>query len=330
MWSTFRRWLITSRIWAESPEVKYPKSVTVVEVGPRDGFQIEPDFIPTDLKVEIVDAIARAGVRKIETSSFVSPKFVPQLADAAEVFRSIERQRGTRYTALVPNLKGVERAIEAGANGVRLVVTATETYNKKNVGMTVDQSFEVCREIIARVHDEPITLEAVVALAFGCPFEGPVSEERVAELAHRFVDMGIREVSIADSVGLGNPADVSRTMARLRSELDGVDLSLHLHDTRGLGLANVLAALEVGIDTFDASIGGLGGCPVLSNGAGNIATEDLVNMCEEMGIETGIDIGAIQAISLKMQDFFGRTLPSRVLTAGTPGQLYARVQKESA
>jgi hydroxymethylglutaryl-CoA lyase len=307
----------------------FPAQVTIVEVGPRDGFQIEPEFIPTELKVEVVNAIARAGISKIETSSFVSPKFVPQLADAAEIFESIERQPGTRYTALVPNLKGVERAIAAGADGVRLVVTTTETYNKKNVGMTVDQSLEVCRQIMERVEGESITVEAVIALAFGCPFEGPVSDDRVSELGHRFVAMGVTELSIADSVGLGNPVQIAKTMARLRSELDGIDLSLHLHDTRGLGLANVVAAMEVGIDTFDASIGGLGGCPVLSNGAGNIATEDLANMCEEMGIETDIDISAVQDISLKMQDFLGRRLPSKILMAGTPNQLYEKIRKEA-
>ena len=306
----------------------YPARVTIVEVGPRDGFQVEPKPIPTALKVEAVNAIASAGIRKIETSSFVSPRFVPQLADAAEVFGAIDRKPGTRYTALVPNLKGVERAIAAGADGVRLVVTTTETYNRRNVGMTVDESLEVCREILARVEGEAVTVEAVVALAFGCPFEGRVPEDRVAELSHRFVDMGIRELSIADSVGLGNPAQIARTMARLRSELAGVALSLHLHDTRGLGLANALAALEVGVDTFDASIGGLGGCPVLPEGAGNIATEDLANMCEEMGIDTGVDIEAIQRVSRTMQEFLGRKLPSRVLEAGTPGQLYAKIRTD--
>jgi hydroxymethylglutaryl-CoA lyase len=309
--------------------MEYPTRVTIVEVGPRDGFQVEREFIPTELKVEVIDAIAAAGVRKIETSSFVSPNFVPQLADAAEVFSNIDRRSGTRYTALVPNLKGVERAIDAGADGVRLVVTTTDTYNLKNVGMTVEQSLGVGREITARLSREPIEMEAVIALAFGCPFEGPVSEDRVAELAHRFANMGVRELSIADSVGLGNPRAISKTMARLKDELDGVALSLHLHDTRGLGLANVVAALNVGIDTFDASIGGLGGCPVLSDGAGNIATEDLANMCHEMGIETGIDIEAVQAISRKMQDFLGRGLPSRVLKAGTPGQLYDKIRREA-
>jgi len=307
----------------------YPEKITIVEVGPRDGFQVESEFIPTELKIEVINAVARAGVRKIETSSFVSPRAVPQLADAAEVFAAIDRQPGTRYTALVPNLKGVELALEAGADAVRLVVTTTETYNKKNVGMSVDQSLEVCRQILNRVKDEPVAVEAVIALAFGCPFEGPVSEDRVSELAHRFVDMGINELSIADSVGLGNPTMIESTMIRLQSEHPRIAFSMHLHDTRGLGLANAVAAMRTGIDTFDASIGGLGGCPVFPNGAGNIATEDLTNLCEEMGIETGIDIAAIQAISSKMQEFFGRQLSSRVLLAGTPGQLYAKIRKEA-
>jgi len=309
--------------------VSYPERITVVEVGPRDGFQVERTPIPTELKVEVIDAIVRAGVRKIETSSFVSPKFVPQMADAAEVFAAIDRQPGTRYTALVPNLKGAERALDAGADGVRLVVTTTETYNRRNVGMSVDQSLEVAQQILDHLAGSPMTFEAVIALAFGCPFEGPVPADRVAELAHRFVDMGVRELSIADSVGLGNPVAIARTMERLRSELPGIALSLHLHDTRGLGLANVVAAMQVGIDTFDASIGGLGGCPVLSDGAGNIASEDLVNMCEEMDIATGVDIAAIQAVSRTVQEFLGRRLPSRVLTAGTPSQLYASIAEGS-
>ena len=306
-----------------------PERVTIVEVGPRDGFQVEPDFIPTEIKIEVVNAIANAGVPKIETSSFVHPKAVPQLADAAEVFAGIDRRPGTKYSALVPNLKGVERALEVGADAVRLVVTSTETYNKKNVGMSVDESLEVCRRILRRVENEPIAVEAVIALAFGCPFEGPVSPDRVSELAHRFVDMGVRELSIADSVGLGNPVAVASTMERLQSELPDIVFSLHLHDTRGLGLANAVAAMRVGIDTFDSSIGGLGGCPVFPDGAGNIATEDLANLCAEMGIETGVDIAAIQAVSRTMQKHLGRRLPSRVLLAGTPAQLYQETETKT-
>lgn len=309
--------------------MKLPRRVTVVEVGPRDGFQVEPTPIPTDVKIEIVDAIARAGVPKIETTSFVHPKAVPQLADAAQVFAGITRRPSTRYTALVPNLKGAERAIDAGADAVRLVVTATETYNRRNVGMSVGQSLEMCRRIIDRIGVEPIGVEAVIALAFGCPFEGPVGVDRVSELAHRFAEMGIRELSIADSVGLGNPAAVASTMTRLQHELPEVAFSLHLHDTRGLGLANALAAMQVGIDTFDSSIGGLGGCPVFPDGAGNIATEDLANMCAEMGIETGIDIGAIRTVASRMQQILGRRLPGRVLIAGTPDELYQRIERGS-
>jgi hydroxymethylglutaryl-CoA lyase len=308
--------------------MRLPERVTIVEVGPRDGFQVERGMVPTALKIEVVNALARAGIPKIEATSFVSPKMVPQMADAGELMAAIERRPGTRYTALVPNLKGAERALAAGADGVRLVVCSTETYNRRNVGMTVDESLAVCRAILDRLADEPLTIEVVIALAFGCPFEGPVPEERVAELAHRCVEMGVRELSIADSVGLGNPRQVQRTMSRLRAELGGVELSLHLHDTRGLGLANVVAALDVGIDTFDASIGGLGGCPVLADGAGNIATEDVLNLCHEMGIETGVDEAAVAEISMKIQDFLGRRLPSRVLTACTPRALYARLAAE--
>jgi hydroxymethylglutaryl-CoA lyase len=308
--------------------MRVPGRVVVVEVGPRDGFQVERARIPTALKIEVVNGLARAGIPKIEATSFVSPRMVPQMADAAELMRAIERTPGTRYTALVPNLKGAERAIAAGADGVRLVVCSTETYNRRNVGMSVDDSLAVCREILARFEGERLVVEVVIALAFGCPFEGPVSENRVAELANRCADMGIRELSIADSVGLGNPLQVFRTMSRLRVELGGTALSLHLHDTRGLGLANVVAALEAGIDTFDASIGGLGGCPVLTDGAGNIATEDLLNLCHEMGIETGVDEAAVAAVSRKMEAFLGRRLPSRVLVAGTPRELYARLARE--
>ncbi len=310
--------------------MRLPASVTVVEVGPRDGFQVEAKPIPTELKVEVIDAIARAGVRKIEATSFVSPKFVPQLADAAEVMARITRRPGTRYTALVPNLKGAERAVEAGVDAVRLVVTTTDTYNLRNVGMSVEASLATCGEIVKRFAGRGVSVEAVIALAFGCPFEGPVSADRVSHLAHRLVGMGIRELSIADSVGLGHPVQIQRTMARLLEELEGVALSMHLHDTRGLGLANALAAMEVGIDTFDASIGGLGGCPVVSNGAGNIATEDLVNMCEEMGVATGIDLEAVREVSRKVAEFLGRRLPSRVLYAGSPTQLYAGIERKAS
>jgi hydroxymethylglutaryl-CoA lyase len=287
---------------------------------------MESTFIPTDLKVKAIDAIAAAGISKIEVTSFVHPKVIPQMADSVEVMRRIKRVPGVTYSALIPNLTGARRAAEARVDAVRLVVTATETYNRKNVGMSVDESLEICRAVIRELRPSGISVEAVIGVAFGCPFEGRVPEARVIELAHRFADMGIQELSVADSAGLGNPAQVQEVMGRLADELKTVVLSLHLHNTRGLGLANVVAAMQVGIDTFDSSIGGLGGCPITKVASGNIPTEDLVNMCEEMGVHTGVDIKRIQDISGSLGLFLGKPLSSLVLSAGTPDQLYAKMK----
>jgi hydroxymethylglutaryl-CoA lyase len=305
--------------------VEVPKKVQIVEVGPRDGFQMESAFIPTDLKVEIIDSIAAAGVSKIETTSFVSPRVIPQMMDADEVMARITRRPGTRYTALVPNLRGAERAIEAGVNGIRLVVCATETYNRKNVGMSIDGSLDVLQATRRIAGPAGVEVEAVIGVAFGCPFEGQVADEHVFRLALRFQELGITELSVADSVGLANPARIQRVMSNLLGHLDGVALSLHLHDTRGLGLPNALAAMQVGIDIFDSSIGGLGGCPIMQGGTGNISTEDLVNMCHEIGVATGISVARIQETSRRMEEFLGHSLPSHVLAAGTPDQLYTRL-----
>lgn len=304
--------------------MELPDRVTVVEVGPRDGFQMERAFIPTEVKVEVIDRIAEAGVPKIEATSFVSPRVIPQMADADRVMASITRSPRVTYSALVPNAKGLERAAAAGVDSVRLVVCATETYNQKNVGLSIDQSMEVCRRMLDAAGDGGPRVEAVIGVAFGCPFEGGVAEERVLDMARRFSDMEIRELSVADSVGVANPAQIGRLLGRLQETLPGVALSLHLHDTRGLGLANVLAALEVGIDTFDSSIGGLGGCPITTVSSGNIATEDLVHMCHEMGIETGVDLGVLREASRTVERLLGRTLPSHVLAAGTREELFAK------
>ncbi len=305
-------------------EVAFPERVKIVEVGPRDGFQMETAFIPTDLKVKVIDLVAEAGVSKVEATAFVSPEVIPQLRDSHEVMAGIRRRPGIRYTALVPNLKGMERALAAGVDGVRLVICATETYNQRNVGMSIAQSLEVCGQMLERAEPSGLPVEAVIAVAFGCPFEGEVSEDRVVTLARNFVDQGITELSIADSVGLANPVRIRRLLSRLQEEVPDIELSLHLHDTRGLGLANVLSALELGISAFDSSIGGLGGCPIMKGGTGNISTEDLVNMCHEMGLETGIDLDAIRRASREMERFLDRKLPSHVLAAGTREELFAR------
>jgi hydroxymethylglutaryl-CoA lyase len=305
-----------------NPECSSVGEVCVVEVGPRDGFQMERTFIPTDLKVATIDGIAAAGVRKIEATSFVNPKVIPQMADATEVMARITRVPGVVYTALVPNVRGAEQAVASRVDAVRQVICVTETYNRRNVGMSVEQSVENLKSICAVAGRTPV--ELVIALAFGCPLEGAVEEDAVVRLAGRAVDLGIREISVADSVGLAHPVHVDRMMRRLQREFAGIRWSLHLHDTRGLGLANVLAGLDEGVTTFDASIGGLGGCPVVPGATGNIATEDLVNMLDSMGRPTGIDLAALMTATRGVQAFLGRPLPSRVLAAGTTAAAFAR------
>ena len=301
-----------------------PTSAAIVEVGPRDGFQMEKVFIPTGFKVKIIDAIALSGVRKIEATSFVSPKTIAQMADAEEVMRRIRRVPGVAYTALVPNLKGAERAAAAGVNGIRIVVCATETYNFYNVRRTVEESLRECESVLTLAARASLPAEAILSLCFGCPLEGDVPAQRVLGLASRLAAMGFQEISIADSVGVANPVEVRRRMRMLMNELPSVRFSMHFHDTRGLGLANVLAALAEGVTVFDSSIGGLGGCPVVAGGTGNVASEDLVHMLAEMGLETGVDLEALLRCSREIQEFLGRALPSRVLQAGTRAQLFQR------
>jgi hydroxymethylglutaryl-CoA lyase len=301
-----------------------PSSVKVVEVGPRDGFQMESVFIPTDLKVRTIERVVEAGVRKLEAVSFVSPKVVPQMRDAAEVMARITRRPDVTYVALVLNLRGAERALAAGADALKLVICASETYNLRNAGMSIARSIDTLRDIRAAAGGVPV--EVVIALAFGCPLEGPVSPEAVVRLAGEVVELGVRDVSLADSVGLAHPGQVAALMRRLQRTWPEVGWSLHLHDTRGLGLANVLAGLDEGVCTFDASIGGLGGCPVVPGATGNIATEDLVHMLDLMGIDTGIDVERLMEATRAVQAFLGRPLPSRVLSAGTTAAAFRRIQ----
>ena len=298
-----------------------PEKVRIVEVGPRDGFQAEGRFIPTELKVETIERLAAAGIRDIEAVSFVHPRVIPQMADAAEVMARVERRPGVRYLALVPNLKGAERALEAAADGLRLVVCVTETYNRNNVGLSVAESLALFGEIV-RLADVPVS--AVLAVAFGCPFEGAVPAERVLDLARRFVDAGSVELGLADSAGVANPLQVRQLLRQVHTALPATPKWLHLHDTRGLGLANAVAAMEQGIDTFDTSLGGLGGCPIMNGASGNIATEDVVYLCREMGLESGVDLDGVRQASRRVEAFLERQLPSRVLRAGTREELVAR------
>lgn len=300
-----------------------PSRIQLIEVGPRDGFQMETTFIPTELKIATLDRLSASGLTAIEATSFVHPRVIPQMADAAQVLSGMARRDGVRYLALVPNRRGAERAVAAGADGLRLVVCATETYNQRNVGLSVDQSLRDFEEIVRLGEKDDVEVSAVMAAAFGCPFEGEVADDTVIALARRFVDAGAYRVGLGDSAGLAHPLQIKRLLRRYRAEVDH-PLWLHLHDTRGFGIANTIAALEEGVTRFDTSLGGLGGCPVMKGASGNVATEDLVYLCAEMGIETGVDLGAVREASRHLQDFLGRPLASRVLQAGTRDELVAR------
>lgn len=306
-----------------------PQSVSIVEVGPRDGFQMEKAFIPTDLNVRVIDLLSKSGLREIEATSFMNPKVIPQMADAAEVMSRIGRAAGTIYKALVPNLKGAERAIEARADVLELVIVASESYNRKNVGMSVDQSIAACGEIAKLAASRPVPLEVVIGASFGCPIEGPVPEAQVERVARAVAAFGISRLSLADSIGSGNPAQVTRLVARIKAALPGLPLSLHLHNTRGLGLANAVAGFQAGVATFDSGLGGLGGCPIFPGATGNVATEDMVNLFEEMGVATGIDLGKVREASRLMEQFLGRALPSYILRVGTTAELFAKAAPAS-
>lgn len=301
-----------------------PQSVTIVEVGPRDGFQMEKAFIPTDLKVRVIDLLSEAGLRSIEVTSFVSPKVIPQMADAAAVMGRIARRPGTTCKVLVPNLKGAERAIDAKADALELVIVASESYNRKNVGMSVDQSIAACGEIARAASARAVPLEVVIGTAFGCPIEGPVPEAQVERIARAVAAFGISRLSLADSIGSGNPSQVTRLVARIKNALPAMPLSLHLHNTRGLGLANALAGFQAGIDTFDTGLGGLGGCPIFPGATGNVATEDMVNLFEEMGVPTGVNLDKVREASRLIQQFLDHPLPSYILRVGTASELYAK------
>jgi hydroxymethylglutaryl-CoA lyase len=300
-----------------------PERVRVVEVGPRDGFQMESRFLPTGLKVETVARLAAAGLREIEVTSFVRPDVVPQMRDAEAVAAGAAGLGLERAWALVPNLRGAERALAAGITGLHFVICVSESYNRRNVGLSVDQSFAALADVVGRAR-AGVPVAVTLAATFGCPFEGQLPDRRIVELARRARDLGVAELGLADSVGLGVPPLVRRLVRRVREEVAGLPLRLHLHDTRGLGLANAMAGLEEGIAAFDTSLGGLGGCPMVLGASGNVATEDLVHLCAELRIATGVDLDGVRAASRRLEAFLERELPSRVLAAGTRAELLAR------
>ena len=293
-----------------------PSEVLVVDVSPRDGLQNEAVPVSTEAKVELVRALSAAGVRRIEATSFVSPKAVPQMADAAEVMARIERRPGTDYAVLVPNERGLERALEARADVVNIVVVATETFSRRNVNMSVDESMEQARRVAASAAAAGTRRSAVLGASFHCPFEGPVAEERVLALVGQFVDAGFIEVTLADTIGAADPAHVARLGNAVRERYPSVELGIHLHDTRGLGLANAYAAVTNGYIRLESSLAGIGGCPFAPGATGNACTEDLVFMLESMGVGTGISLPTLIESARSVPDVVGHGISSRMVAAG--------------
>jgi hydroxymethylglutaryl-CoA lyase len=292
-----------------------PSRISLREVGPRDGLQNE-DPVPTDAKVELIDALSKTGVRRIEAVSFVHPKAIPQMADADEVWKRIHRSDSVRYSALVPNLRGAQRALDAGFNEIEVVVSASDTHNRKNVNRSTEESLDDIAGLIASAHDAGATVQVIVSTAWGCPYEGDVPVERVVAVASRAARDGADGISFGDTTGMATPSRVQRVVGEFRSSHADMPLNLHFHNTRGTGLANVLTALEMGVDDFDASVGGLGGCPYAPGATGNVATEELVHMVEDMGVATGVDLEAMIDAAATAERIVGRTLPSQVLRAG--------------
>jgi hydroxymethylglutaryl-CoA lyase len=307
--------------------VSLPGAVKIREVGPRDGFQNEPETISTEHKVELIHALARTGLKRLEVTSFVRPDVIPQLADAEEVLGRIDVPEDVAVSVLIPNERGLDRALalredlatrggRAAFEEINVFMSASETHNRQNVNRSIAESLAGLEVVLARAREEGLRCEGVLSTSFGCPYEGRVPPERVLEIAARLRDAGAQEIGFGDTTGMANPRQVGELFALWRDGLSGVELTAHFHNTRGQGLANVLAALEAGIDSFESSFGELGGCPVPAGATGNIASEDLVSMLQEMGIETGIDLDALVACARRAQEVLGRPLGSHTLVAG--------------
>jgi len=292
-----------------------PRRVTVVEVGPRDGLQNERAAVSTADKIAFVDRLSAAGLPIIEVSAFVSPKWVPQMADASDVFAGISRRSGTRYTALVPNLAGLERAQAAGVSEIAVFAASTETFSRKNINQSIDASMAGYADVSARAAAAGLRVRGYLSTAFGCPYEGAVDPARVAEIAARLLAMGVYEVAVSDTIGIAHPGQVPRVLEAVLARVPVSQLALHFHDTRGTALANVLAALPFGVATFDASAGGLGGCPYAPGAAGNLATDDLIYMLDGLGIETGVSLDALGEASAFIESKIDHRLPSRYAQA---------------
>jgi hydroxymethylglutaryl-CoA lyase len=295
--------------------MRLPPRVTIVEVGPRDGLQNEKAAIATPDKIAFVDRLTAAGHSIVEVSAFVSPKWVPQMADAAEVFAGISRKAGVRYTALVPNQAGLARALAARVSEIAIFAAASETFSRKNINQSIDESLTAYRAVVSEARAAGLRVRGYLSTCFHCPYEGPISPQQVAGVATRLLDLGVYEVAISDTIGAATPGDVVRVLETVGVRLPLQQTALHFHDTRGTALVNVLAGLDYGVTTFDSSAGGLGGCPYAPGAAGNLATEDLLYMLNGLGIETGVSIDGVASASRFIETKLDHALPSRYLRA---------------
>src|SRR5678816_2850227 len=289
--------------------MKLPKRVTICEVGTRDGFQIEPEFVPTDQKIEVVNQLSATGMPRIEVTSFVSHKAVPMLKDAEAVMAGITRRPGTRYAALVPNDKGAVRAVDAGVDAIHTVVSASESHNLANVNMTIAESMAKLRAVMQVAERAKVSVACGISTSFGCPFEGDVPLAQLESVVRRLADMGARAIGLADTTGMANPRQVARVLEHLVPKFPGTEWTLHTHDTRAMAIPNILAAMEYGVTNIDASIGGLGGCPFAPGASGNVCSEDLVHCLHAMDVDTGIDLDRLVGVSRRVQEIIGRALP---------------------
>ena len=302
--------------------------IYINDVGVRDGFQIEKNIIPTETKIALIDTLSETGIAKIEATSFVHPKLVPNMADAVDVLANIRRVRGVTYSVLVPNLKGMERAVETHLtrgriDEINVFMSASETHNRANVNRSCDESFADFAVMITMAKDAGIRMNGTVSTSFGCPFEGPVPEQRVLGFAERYLALGFDGVTLADTTGMANPAQVERLAAAAVQRCGKAELTLHFHNTRGMGLANVVAGIRAGITHYDGSLAGLGGCPFAPGATGNICTEDMVNMLQDMGYETGVDLERLIACARRVPAIVGRDTPGQVMKAGPSLETHA-------
>ena len=290
-----------------------PKSIRIVEVGPRDGLQNESTVVPTVKKAEFIRLLVAAGLKDIEVASFVHPKWIPQLADAQELISQLEPHEGVRYSALVPNMKGLERAMASGIRRIAVFTAASETFNRKNINMGIQESIDVFKPVVAEALKNGLSVRGYVSTCFVCPYEGPITKEKVGDVAGALFSLGVDEVSIGDTIGAATPRDVEATVGYLLAQFPASKLAMHFHDTYGMAVANVYQSLQMGITTFDSSAGGLGGCPYAPGASGNLATEDLLYLLDRLGIETGVDLKLVRRASHFVGQELARELPSRVL-----------------